>query len=84
MKHFRIFVFLPLLLIIYRFNISFADVSLPSIFSDNMVLQRDIETTIWGWADPGEEVRVNIILLLLLSSYGSVLHHGRILLHGFW
>jgi len=60
MKYFRNFVFMLLLLIICWFNVSFGDVSLPSIFSDNMVLQRDIETKIWGWADPGEKVIVNI------------------------
>jgi len=60
MKYFRIFVVVQLLLIICGYNISFAEVSVPSIFSDNMVLQRDIKTTIWGWADPGEEIKVTI------------------------
>jgi hypothetical protein len=31
-----------------------------SIFGDNMVLQRGKPDTIWGWADPGESVRVQI------------------------
>ena len=35
-----------------------ADVSLPAIIGDNMVLQRQTETLIWGWAEPGERVRV--------------------------
>ena len=30
------------------------------VFSDNMVLQRDREDSIWGWARPGEEVSVAI------------------------
>ena len=30
------------------------------IFSDNMVLQRGKPNTIWGWAKPGEEIRVTI------------------------
>lgn len=36
-----------------------AEVRLPSLISDHMVLQRDIETSIWGWADPDEEIRVS-------------------------
>jgi len=37
---------------------AFADVRLPKIFDNNMVLQRDMPVPIWGWADPGEEVIV--------------------------
>ncbi|MFA6931571.1 MAG: 9-O-acetylesterase, partial [Lentisphaeria bacterium] len=37
-----------------------ADLSIPSIFSDNMVLQRDKELRVWGWASPGAEVRVSL------------------------
>ena len=37
-----------------------ADVKLPSVFSDHMVLQRDSIVPIWGWAAPGEVVTVVI------------------------
>ncbi|MEI7534026.1 MAG: sialate O-acetylesterase [Verrucomicrobiae bacterium] len=37
-----------------------ADVKLPSLFSDHMVLQSDATIPVWGWADPGEEVAVSI------------------------
>jgi len=37
-----------------------ADVRLPAIFSDNMVLQRDLPAPVWGWADAGEKVTVSI------------------------
>jgi len=37
-----------------------ADVSLPAIFSDHMVLQRNVSVPVWGWADPGEKVTVNL------------------------
>src|SRR3954447_17191176 len=37
-----------------------ADVKLPAIFGDHMVLQRDQKDRVWGWADPGEEVTVSI------------------------
>ena len=36
-----------------------ADVTLPSIIGDGMVLQRDMPAPIWGWADPGEKVSVS-------------------------
>ena len=35
-----------------------ADVRLPSIVSDHMVLQQKSQVPIWGWARPGEKVRV--------------------------
>ena len=37
---------------------AFADVKLPSIISDNMVLLQDTPATVWGWAAPGEKVTV--------------------------
>ena len=33
-------------------------VTLPKLISDKMVLQRDVELDIWGWADPGTWVTV--------------------------
>jgi sialate O-acetylesterase len=35
-----------------------AEVRLPKIFGDHMVLQRDVPVRIWGWAEPGERVQV--------------------------
>ena len=35
-----------------------AEVSLPAIIGDNMVLQQQSQATLWGWARPGEGVRV--------------------------
>lgn len=37
-----------------------ADVKLPAIIGDNMVLQNGMETPIWGMADPGEKVTVTM------------------------
>ncbi len=37
---------------------SYADVRLPAIVSDGMVLQREAPLRIWGWAEPGETVSV--------------------------
>ncbi|TSA36777.1 MAG: acetyl esterase, partial [Verrucomicrobiaceae bacterium] len=36
----------------------FADVKLPAIISDHMVLEKSAKVPIWGKADPGEEVTV--------------------------
>lgn len=35
-----------------------ADVSVPAVFSDHMVLQRDLPVPVWGTASPGEAVTV--------------------------
>ena len=35
-----------------------ADLKLPSIFSDHMVLQCDKAVPVWGWADAGEQIAV--------------------------
>ncbi len=37
-----------------------ADVRLPSIISDNMVLLQDAKANVWGWADAGEAVTVKL------------------------
>lgn len=37
-----------------------ADVRLPKIFTDNMMLQRDHAIRVWGWANPGEAVTVTL------------------------
>lgn len=42
-------------------SFSFAKVKLPSIFSDNMVLQQNKPICIWGWADKGETVQVKFL-----------------------
>ncbi len=33
-----------------------ADVKLPAIIGDNMVLQQDADVKLWGWAGPGEKI----------------------------
>ena len=37
-----------------------ADVRLPLIFSSNMVLQKGIENTIWGWAAKNENISISL------------------------
>ncbi len=53
----QILIFLALL---FSIN-STGQVRLPKLISDGMVLQRGDSVKIWGWAAPGEEVRVDFI-----------------------
>lgn len=46
-----------LLFIFLQLNAA-AQISLPPLVGDNMVLQRDQPTKIWGWASPDEEIRL--------------------------
>jgi hypothetical protein len=35
-----------------------AELKMASVFTDHMVLQRDMPVSVWGWADPGETISV--------------------------
>jgi len=50
---------LTVLTIVISTQISKADVSVADIFSDNMVLQRNLNVKIWGTAAPGEKLSVS-------------------------
>jgi len=39
----------------------FAQLKLPSVFSDNMVLQQNIDVPVWGWAKPNNEITVDFM-----------------------
>jgi sialate O-acetylesterase len=39
-------------------NSALAGITLPSVFSDNMVLQQNSEASIWGWGNAGELVKI--------------------------
>lgn len=39
---------------------AFAEVQVTPLFSDHMVMQRDVEVPVWGWAEPGEAITVAI------------------------
>ena len=51
---------LILLTVVVLFNVGYlpAKIRIPQLFSDCMVLQRDTELDIWGWADENEKVTV--------------------------
>ncbi|HEU4386953.1 MAG TPA: hypothetical protein VFV34_04085, partial [Blastocatellia bacterium] len=38
-----------------------ADVRLPALVGDNMVIQQGVKVRVWGWAEPGERVTVSMI-----------------------
>ncbi len=43
---------------LFETSLAFANVRLPKLISDNTVLQRDAKINLWGWAAPGEVVRI--------------------------
>lgn len=49
----RLFLLLPLLFAVVSIQ---ANVTLPSVIGNNMVLQRNETIIIWGWANPGENI----------------------------
>jgi sialate O-acetylesterase len=57
-KYFNRIIFISFLAFIHL-QTTFANISLPEIFSDNMVLQQKSEVTFWGWASTGEKVVIN-------------------------
>jgi len=50
--------FLIILAFFFFSSVLFADVTLPSIISDNMVLQQQTDVALWGTAAPGAKVTV--------------------------
>lgn len=50
--------FITVLIAIFQIYISTAQVRLPRLVRDSMVLQRDQPLPIWGWASPGERVTI--------------------------
>ena len=56
----RMVLIIFLSLIIGQINTILANVKPAKIFSSNMVLQKGIENTIWGWADKNETVSISL------------------------
>jgi sialate O-acetylesterase len=40
--------------------VGIADIRLPSIVGDHMVLQQKSEVTLWGWCNPSEKIRIMV------------------------
>lgn len=49
---------ISLAVVVFSALAAFANVHLPRVFGDNMVLQRNKQIPVWGWADAGEEITV--------------------------
>lgn len=47
-----------LAIILLTASLCTAQVKLPSVIGSNMVLQRNSKAAVWGWAEPGEKVKV--------------------------
>lgn len=50
---------ISILLFVFLCSTIYADIKLPVILSDGLVLQRDTKFTLNGWASPGEKVTLN-------------------------
>jgi sialate O-acetylesterase len=62
-----------LLILLFAVSAAHADVSLPRLLGDGVILQRDSNARLWGWADDGEriEVRLDGELLSVASAAGG-------------
>lgn len=52
-------IFLIFSFFIFHFSLV-ANIRLPRLISDGMILQRDAKVNIWGWADPAESISISI------------------------
>jgi sialate O-acetylesterase len=48
------------LLLFLPLQIALADVRLPNVFGEHMVLQRRKPVPVWGWADAGEKITISL------------------------
>jgi sialate O-acetylesterase len=53
------FLFACIIIILFSAFPAGATVRLPQLVSNHMVLQRDVNLKIWGWASPGEKISIN-------------------------
>tara|TARA_R110002050_G_scaffold196426_2_gene331330 strand:- start:22296 stop:23669 length:1374 start_codon:yes stop_codon:yes gene_type:complete len=58
-------------------KVAFANVLLPAVFSDHMVLQQEDEVRFWGWADPNEELTIS-------PSWTTENYKTKATNHAFW
>ena len=65
-----ILIFLTLFITAFSSGV-FANVKLPKLVGDNMVLQRDVKIPIWGWAESGEKVTVTFLGLKYQTKTGK-------------
>ena len=56
----RLVLFLIVYLLFSTQAVVHSEVTLPRVIGSNMVLQRDMQAPIWGWASAGEEVTITL------------------------
>ena len=56
----------------------FANVKLPAIFGNGMVMQRNVKNAVWGWADAGEKVTATWLGKTYTATPGNT---GKWMLH---
>ena len=56
----RLVPFLIVYLLFSTQTLVYSEVTLPRVISSNMVLQRNMQSSIWGWASAGEEVTITL------------------------
>ena len=56
----RLVLFLSVYLLFSTQAVVHSEVTLPRVIGSNMVLQRDMQAPIWGWASAGEEVTITL------------------------
>ena len=56
----RLALFLIAYLLFSTQAVVYSEVTLPRVIGSNMVLQRDMQAPIWGWASAGEEVTITL------------------------
>jgi sialate O-acetylesterase len=67
------------LLGILPLTVAAAKVKLPRLISDGMVLQRGVESHVWGWASPGENITVKFMGAAYTAATDSIGHwHVRL------
>ena len=52
---------LALCSLIFYNQTAWAEIRLPRLFSDGMVLQRNMEVPVWGWSEPGKTVSICLL-----------------------
>ena len=57
--------------LLFTASLVLADVKLPALFSDHMVLQSGGRVSVWGWASPGESVAVELAGQKLTTTAGA-------------
>ena len=46
--------------ILFLFSIAYAELRMPNVFGDKMVLQRDKPVKLWGWANADQEITASL------------------------